>query len=63
VHAYRGFETKEVHLPGDKTPGLRLWPSKDAAETAVLRTASDRSYAHGDGSSIWLGAYPEGEAP
>lgn len=55
----------EITAPGVH-PGNRIWPSKDAAESAALELIQVHAEIAAASSTlppIWLGAYPEGERP
>jgi hypothetical protein len=60
-----GYFDDEIqsYAPGDVYPGIKLWPSKDVAESAAAKQAVDSDYASGDGLAEYLGALPEGERP
>lgn len=49
--------------PRGEHPGVRVWPSKDAAETAGRRSEAQVNGMPGPGRVEYLGAYPEGERP
>ena len=52
------IDTNQVHTPGDVLCGSKLWPSKDAAETAVRNVPFSRSIV-ANGFAEYLGAEPE----
>lgn len=51
--------TGERFPAGTAYEGDRLWPSKDAAETAALNQLREDAYL----PDQYIGAYPEGERP
>lgn len=59
--AHSNYTTKagDVCGPGHVYHGSRVWPSKDAAETAAHKPDTSVSL----GLSQYLGAYPDGEEP
>lgn len=56
---YKSRQSGLVRKPGDIIHGVKVWPSKDTAETWAAENKDNPRY----GETKHLGAFPEGERP